>query len=120
VSGTPKVSVLLATRNGARFLEAALASLAAQTFSDFELIAVDDGSSDRSGALLERCAVADARVRVLRTPGVGLAGALALAAGSARGSYFARWTTTTCLSPRARAAEHPTRMEVAVPGPPRS
>src|SRR4029077_13899137 len=80
----------------------------AQTFTDFELIAVDDGSSDRSGALLERFAAAGARVRGPRAPGLGRAGALALAAGAARGGYFARQDDDDRSEPArfARQVEH--------------
>lgn len=86
----PRVSVLLGTRNGERFLGEALDSLARQTFRDFELIAVDDGSTDRTSAQLEAFAREHAWCRVLRTDGIGLAGALALAAREARGELFAR------------------------------
>ena len=86
----PLVSVLLSSRNGERFLPEALGSIAAQTYPALEAILVDDGSSDRTGAILEAFAAARPSARVLRAPGVGLAAALALAAGEARGDYLAR------------------------------
>ena len=86
----PLVSVLLASRNGARYLEASLASLAAQSYPAIEIVAVDDGSTDRSSEILASFARAHPATRLLRTEGIGLAGALALAAGHARGAYLAR------------------------------
>ena len=48
----PRVSVLLPCRNGARTLKLALRSMLAQTFTDFELLLLDDGSTDESTAIL--------------------------------------------------------------------
>lgn len=90
VQGSPRVSVLLSSRNGGRFLTEALDSLAAQTYSDLEIVAVDDGSTDGTGEILSDFAQSRPSVRLLRSNGIGLAGALALAAGEARGTYLAR------------------------------
>jgi glycosyltransferase involved in cell wall biosynthesis len=87
---TPLVSVLLATRDGARYLEEALASLESQTYPAIEVIAVDDGSTDASSEILTRFAARHPRTRVLRTEGTGLAAALHRAAGEATGLLFAR------------------------------
>jgi glycosyltransferase involved in cell wall biosynthesis len=87
---TPLVSVLLASRDGERFLEASLASLAAQTWPALEIVAVDDGSRDRTGDILRAFAAAHGRTRLLRTEGVGLAAALAMAARAAEGAFLAR------------------------------
>ena len=86
----PRVSVLLASRDGQRHLGAALASIAAQTWPDVELIAVDDGSRDGTPGILAGFAEQHPRTVVLTTPGVGLAGALALAAKHATGDLLAR------------------------------
>lgn len=85
----PLVSVVLASRNGERFLPEALASLAAQTWPHVELLTVDDGSTDGTGELLERFAAARPLARVLHTDGVGPAAARALALAGARGAFFA-------------------------------
>jgi glycosyltransferase involved in cell wall biosynthesis len=86
----PLVSVLLATRNGARHLEESLASLAAQSYAEVEIVMVDDGSTDASSEILARFAARQPRARVLRTEGVGLAAALHRAATEASGLLFAR------------------------------
>jgi glycosyltransferase involved in cell wall biosynthesis len=86
----PLVSVLLASRDGARYLPQALESLQAQTYPALEILAVDDGSEDETGEILRRFAASDPRLVTIRTAGIGLAGALAEAARQARGTYLAR------------------------------
>jgi glycosyltransferase involved in cell wall biosynthesis len=86
----PLVSVLLASRDGARHLQEALASLAAQTYPHVEHVLVDDGSRDETSRMLERFAAAQPRVTIVRTAGVGLAAALGQAAGRASGELLAR------------------------------
>ena len=61
----PRVSVVMPAHNAAPFLPAALSSVQAQTFTDWEVVAVDDGSSDETWSILEN---AGPRVRALRTP----------------------------------------------------
>jgi glycosyltransferase involved in cell wall biosynthesis len=86
----PLVSVLLASRDGERHLAESLASLAAQTWQPLEVLLVDDGSRDGTRARLEAFARGRPGVRVLDGGGVGLAGALALAASAAHGELLAR------------------------------
>jgi glycosyltransferase involved in cell wall biosynthesis len=76
--------------NGAITLAEAINSILAQSFSDFELIAVDDGSTDGSLAILQSFAQRDPRVRVITRPNTGIAGALNDAIEQARGPYLAR------------------------------
>lgn len=110
----PLLSVLLPVRNAAPWLEAALASLARQTFRDFEVIAVNDGSSDGSGELLEGAARRDARLRVVHTPPRGLPAALNTALERARGRLIARQDADD-LSHRRRFAIQTARLS-ARPG----
>jgi len=86
----PLISVLLPVRNAAPWLAASLASLWRQTFRDFEVIAVNDGSSDASGAMLDRAAAREPRLRVLHTGPRGLPLALEAARARARGELIAR------------------------------
>jgi glycosyltransferase involved in cell wall biosynthesis len=72
----PAVSVLLPVRNAAPHLEGCLQSLYRQTLADFEVVAVDDGSSDGSAEILQREAARDPRLRVIRRPPGGLVAAL--------------------------------------------
>src|SRR5436189_2072285 len=87
---TPTVSVVMPVHNGERFLGEAIGSVLGQTFSDLELIVVDDASTDRTAALLE-AASRDARVRVHRLErNLGVAGALNAGCRLARGELIAR------------------------------
>ncbi|MBI1798049.1 MAG: glycosyltransferase [Candidatus Eisenbacteria bacterium] len=86
----PLVSVLLASRDGARHLDEALASLTAQTYAEVELVLVDDGSRDETLAILARFAASHPRATVIHAGGGGLAAALAQAAAQASGDLLAR------------------------------
>jgi glycosyltransferase involved in cell wall biosynthesis len=77
-------------RNAEETVQECLASLAAQTLDDHEVVAVDDHSSDGSRAILERAARADPRLRVIDNPGRGLVAALNAAAAAAQGPLLAR------------------------------
>lgn len=71
--GHPAVSVIVPCYNGARFLDGLMASLAAQTFRDFEIVIVDDGSSD--GDTPRKLAALTDRARVIRQDNRGLSAA---------------------------------------------
>ncbi len=86
----PAISVLLPVYNGQRYLRDAVDSVLAQTRADFELIAVDDGSSDATPAILREYAAADARVRVVSRPNRGLVHTLNEALALATAPYLAR------------------------------
>lgn len=86
----PAISVILPVFNGARFLHGALDSVLSQTFSDFEIVAVDDGSTDRSVEILAEFAAHDSRIRVISRPNTGIVGALADGCSASRGEYLAR------------------------------
>lgn len=99
----PRVSILLPVRDAAPWLAASLASLARQTERDHEVIAVDDGSCDGSGAILETFAARDPRLIVRHTTRRGLPGALNLALSLARAPWVARHDADD-LSHRTRLA----------------
>ena len=87
---TPKVSVLMAVRNGALYLDEAIRSVLDQTFADFECIVVDDGSQDGTDAILQRYQQQDTRIRLARSGGNGLSYALNHGLTLATGIYVAR------------------------------
>lgn len=87
----PAISVLMAVHNGEQFLAETLASVAAQTFAEYEFVIVDDASSDGSAAMLAEAARADQRIRVLTNDtNIGLTRSLNRGLGEANGEYIAR------------------------------
>jgi glycosyltransferase involved in cell wall biosynthesis len=86
----PALSVLVPVRDAAPWLGDSLRSLWRQTFTDFEVVAVDDGSRDGSGEILERAAAREPRLRVVHTPRQGLPRALETALAHARAPLLAR------------------------------
>lgn len=75
--------------NAEAFLPAALESILGQGFGDFELIAVDDGSTDGSLAVLREFASRDRRIKIISRPNTGIAGARNDAIAAADGRYIA-------------------------------
>lgn len=86
----PRVSVLMAVRNGELHLEEAIRSVLDQTFTDFECIVVNDGSTDGTDEILRRYQRYDTRIRLSRSGGNGLSHALNHGLKSATGTYVAR------------------------------
>ena len=83
-----KVSVILPVYNGEEYLQAAIDSILAQTFRDFELIIINDGSRDGSKSIID--AICDERVRKYHQDNVGLAATLNRGIDLAQGDYVAR------------------------------
>ena len=85
----PRVSVLMPVYNGARYLREAVDSILHQTYSDFEFIIVDDGSTDETAAILD--SYDDQRiVRVRNEENIGLTKSLNKGLALAQGEYVAR------------------------------
>jgi glycosyltransferase involved in cell wall biosynthesis len=84
------LSVLVPVRDARPWLAASFASLTRQTFGGFEIVAVDDGSTDGSGEWLDRHRRAEPRLRVIHTAARGLPAALATAFAAARAPMIAR------------------------------
>jgi glycosyltransferase involved in cell wall biosynthesis len=85
---TPAISVVMAVYNAGKTLGPTLDSILGQHDADFELIIVNDGSTDSTASLLGR--LHDSRVRVLHQENRGLTRALIAGCGAARGSFIAR------------------------------
>jgi glycosyltransferase involved in cell wall biosynthesis len=68
----PAISVILACYNTERYIAQAVKSILAQTFRDFELILIDDGSTDRSPEICKQFAAENSRVRLISRPNKGL------------------------------------------------
>jgi len=87
---SPLVSVVMGVRNSADSLPSTLASLTDQLGVDFEIVVVNDGSSDATGEILADLAGQDARLRVVTRPGQGLTRSLIDGCAFARGTFIAR------------------------------
>jgi glycosyltransferase involved in cell wall biosynthesis len=87
---TPLVSVLMPVYNGERYVKAAVESILAQTFTDFELLIVDDGSNEATKTILREAAARDARIRLEERERAGYVSALTTMLALARGVLIAR------------------------------
>lgn len=96
----PRVSILLPVRDAAPFLPECIASIEAQTEARFEVLTLDDGSTDGSFRLLAAWAERDRRVRLLEPDGAGIVAALKRLARAARGPLLARMDADDIASPR--------------------
>lgn len=81
---TPKISIIVPVYNMEKFLRQCVDSILAQTFTDFELLLVNDGSKDSSAAICESYAAADSRVRVINKENSGQADSRNVALAAAR------------------------------------
>jgi hypothetical protein len=86
----PLVSVVMSVFNGERFLREAIDSILSQTFSDFEFIIINDGSTDGTPSILDSYARSDPRVRVYQQENKGLVESRNRGCGLARGKYIAQ------------------------------
>lgn len=102
---TPAVSVVLPYRDAASTLDEALASLRAQSLHAIEVIAVDDGSTDGGAGIVARYAARDDRFRAVRSPGLGIPGALSLGVAHARAPLLARMDGDDVAHPERLAAQ---------------
>ncbi|MDD2308529.1 MAG: glycosyltransferase [Desulfuromonadaceae bacterium] len=100
LSAMPQVSILMPLRNEERYLQSALDSLYRQTSANWELVAVDDGSSDRTAAILAEAAHKDHRVQVICREGGGLVAALNAGLEACRAPLLARMDGDDICHPR--------------------
>src|SRR5258705_775698 len=101
---SPQVSVLLPVWNGERHLAAAIESVLGQSFTDFELLIVDDGSTDGSAALIRR--YGDERIRLFENEkNLGVTRSLNLGLAQARGRYVARMDADDLSAPERLARQ---------------
>ena len=83
----PEISVIVPVYKAEAYLHACIDSILSQTFSDFELILVDDGSPDGCGAICDDYAARDSRVRVIHQKNQGQAAARNHALAAAKGEW---------------------------------
>lgn len=84
----PRVSVIVPVYNVEKYLNECIDSILAQTFTDFELILVNDGSSDRSGEICDEYAIKDKRIKVIHQQNGGVSVARNTGLDEAKGTYI--------------------------------
>ena len=85
---TPAISVLIPVYNAERYLSVCLDSILQQTFSDFEIICINDGSSDHSSEILQKYVLKDKRIHVINQINSGVAATRNRLVQEIRGKYF--------------------------------
>lgn len=85
----PKLSIIVPVYNVEKYIERCIKSILNQTFSDFELIIVNDGSIDNSGVICDKYKKVDARVKVIHKQNGGLSEARNIGLNIAQGDYIA-------------------------------
>ena len=106
----PKVSIIVPVYNAEQTLRRCVDSVLSQTYTDFELLLVDDGSRDSSAAICDGYAARDSRVRVIHKPNSGVSDTRNQGLSQARGTYLQfldsdDWITPDATSAMVRAAE---------------
>ena len=99
MAAAPPLSVLFPVRNGRETVREALESILHQSFSDFEFLVVDDGSTDGTGEVLREAAREDARIRLISQEPSGIVLALEVARAKHEGHSWPEWMPTTSPFP---------------------
>lgn len=105
MSALPAVSVVLPVRNAVATIVRAVESVRRQKLAEWELVVVDDGSTDGTRAWLQQAARADARIRLVAQPALGLVPALNAGLAAARGALIARMDADDECHPERLAAQ---------------
>jgi len=93
------VSIIMPVRNGLPYLEECLISIRIQSYENWELIVVDDGSNDDSWEVLSKFASIDPRIKPFRNNGKGIVDALNLGYKNASGEFISRMDADDRMSP---------------------
>ncbi len=99
------ISIVMPVYNGAAILARTIESILVQSFRDFELIVVDDGSTDATPSLLADYASRDPRIRIARQENAGITAALIRGCAEAKGALIARHDCGDRSHPHRMASE---------------
>lgn len=97
----PKVSIIVPVYKAEKYLHQCIDSILSQSFTDWELILVDDGSPDRSGAICDEYAQKDDRIRVIHKENGGVSSARNVALERIAGKWLTFVDSDDCLYPNA-------------------
>ena len=111
MSRSPAISVVLPVYNAEAYVREAVESILTQSFADFELILINDGSTDGSGAILRDLAAHDTRIVLVERPNDGLVSALNEGIESARADLIARMDADDVAMPERFALQHARMIE---------
>ena len=100
----PLVSIIVPVYNAEKTLERCVDSILNQTYQEYELLLVDDGSTHSSAALCDGYAARDPRVRVFHKENAGVSNARNLALAQARGTYLQFLDSDDWITPEATAS----------------
>lgn len=98
---TPKVSIIVPVYNAEKVISRCVDSILEQEYTDFELLLIDDGSTDSSGKICDKYAKEDTRVRVIHKENGGVSAARNLALEEARGTYLQFLDADDWITPNA-------------------
>lgn len=84
----PLVSIIVPIYNAEKTLRRCIDSILSQTFSDWELLMIDDGSTDQSGTICDQYAIKDKRIKVFHKKNGGVSSARNLGLDNARGEWI--------------------------------
>lgn len=98
-NSNPKISVIVPIYNAEKFLHRCIDSILAQSFTDFELLLIDDGSNDNSGKICDDYAQKDNRIRVFHNENNGIATTRQIGTDNASGIYSIHVDSDDWISP---------------------
>ena len=84
----PKLSIIVPVYNVDKYLERCIRSILNQTYENFEIILVNDGSTDNSGIICENYSKVDSRIRVIHKKNEGVSSARNIGVDNAKGKYI--------------------------------
>lgn len=96
-----KVSIIIPVYNAEKQLERCIESVLKQDYTDFELLLINDGSSDKSGDICERYATSDARIRVVHKENTGVSDSRNLGISMAKGEFLQFLDSDDWITPEA-------------------
>ena len=96
---SPLVSILTPFKNTSSFLEECINSILKQTYTNWELVIIDDHSTDNSYQIVETYAKTDKRIKLLRNEGSGIIEALRFAFNNSQGEFITRMDSDDIMTP---------------------
>ena len=85
---SPLISVIVPVYNTEKYLDQCIQSVLVQTYTNWELLLIDDGSTDSSGAICDKYAAEDNRIKVVHKPNTGVSDSKNIALDMAKGEYI--------------------------------